>query len=59
MLIFDRCCHNSAAVTPVKYESSFKNIIGTFARSKILLTDELTNEALVTRTHVAPFTNMV
>ena len=34
----------------VKYESDSKNITGTFATSKILLTEKLTNGALVTPT---------
>ena len=37
MLIFDRCCHSLAAVTPLKYECDEKNLTGTFARLKILL----------------------
>ena len=40
----------SAAVTPVKYEWDSKNVTSTFARSKILLTEKLTNGALVTPT---------
>ena len=40
----------SAAVTPVKYECDSKNLTGTFARSKILLVEKLTNGALVTPT---------
>ena len=35
---------------PVKYECESKNLTVTFARSKILLTEKLTNEALVTPT---------
>ena len=65
MFIFDRCRHSSAAATPVKYECDANNLTGTFARSKILLTEKLTNGALVTPTPVwveyiqgAPFTNM-
>ena len=50
MFIFDRCCRSSAAVTPVKYECDSNNITGAFARSKILLTEKLTNGALVTPT---------
>ena len=50
MFIFDRCCRSSAAVTPVKYECDANNLTGTFARSKILLTEKLTNGALVTPT---------
>ena len=50
MFIFDRCCRCSAAVTPVKYECDANNRTGTFARSKILLTEKLTNGALVTPT---------
>ena len=40
----------SAAVAPVKYECDSNNLKGSFARSKILLTDKLTNRALVTPT---------
>ena len=50
MLIFDKCRRSSAAVTPVKYECDANNLRGTFARSKILLTEKLTNGALVTPT---------
>ena len=50
MFIFDRCHRSSAAVTPVKYESDANNLTGTFARSKILFTEKLTNGALVTPT---------
>ena len=50
MFIFDRCCRSSAAVTPVKYECDTNNITGTFAISKILLTEKLTSGALVTPT---------
>ena len=53
-LIFDRCCRSSAAVTPVKYECDLKNVTGTYARSKILLTEKLTNGALVTPTPDVP-----
>ena len=49
-LIFARCCRSSAAVTPVKYEWDVKNVTDTFARSKILLTEKLTNGILVTPT---------
>ena len=52
MFIFDRCCRSSAALTPVKYECDTNNLTGTSARSKILLTEKLTNGALVTPTHV-------
>ena len=48
--IFGRCRHSSAAVTPVKYECDSNNLVGTFARSKILLTEKLTNRALATPT---------
>ena len=48
MFIFDRCCRSSAAATPVKYECDANKLTGTFARSKILLTEKLTNGALVT-----------
>ena len=47
MFIFDRCRRSSDATTPVKYECDSKNMIGTFARSKILFTDKLTNGSLV------------
>ena len=50
MFIFDRCHRSSAAVTPVKYECDANNLTGTFARSKILLTEKLTSGALVTPT---------
>ena len=46
--IFDRCRRSSAAATPVKYECDSKNLTCTFAISKILLTEKLTNGALVT-----------
>ena len=52
IFIFDRCCRTSAAVTPVKYECDANNLTGTFAISKILLTEKLTNGALVTPTPV-------
>ena len=44
------CCRSSAAVTPVKFECDANNLTGTFARSIILLTEKLTNGALVTPT---------
>ena len=47
---FDRCHRSWAAVTPVKCRCDWKNQTGTFAIWKILLTAELTNEALVTPT---------
>ena len=50
MFIFDRCCRSSAAMTAVKYECDANNLTGTFVRSNILLTEKLTNEALVTPT---------
>ena len=50
MSIFDWCRCSSAAVTPVKYECDANNLTGTFARSKILLPEKLTNGALVTPT---------
>ena len=46
--IFDRCRHSSAAVAPVKYKCDSNNLRGTFARTKILLTEKLTNGASVT-----------
>ena len=48
--IFDRCCRSSPAVTPVKYECDSENVTGTFAISKLLLTEKLTNGALATPT---------
>ena len=56
MFIFERCRCSSAAVTPVKYECDANNPTGTFARSKILLTEKLTNGALVppTPVHIGP-----
>ena len=50
MFIFDRCRRSSAAVAPVKYKCDSNNLRGTFTRSKILLTEKLTNGALVTPT---------
>ena len=50
--IFGRCRCNPAAVTPAKYECDSKNLADTFARSKILLTEKLTNKVLVTPTPV-------
>ena len=50
VFIFDRCRRSSAAVAPVKYKCYLNNLGGTFARSKILLTEKLTNRALVTAT---------
>ena len=58
MFIFDRCCRSSAAVTPVKYECDANDITGTFARSKILLTEKLTNGALVTPIPGVPTTQV-
>ena len=46
--IFDRCRRSSAAVAPVKNKCDSNNLRGTFSRTKILLTDKLTNRALVT-----------
>ena len=46
-VIFDRCRRSSAAVTPVKYKCYSENLKGTFARSKTLFTEKLTNGALV------------
>ena len=48
--IFDRCRRSSAAVAPVKYKCDSNNLRGSFARSKILFTEKLTNGALVTPT---------
>ena len=45
--IFGRCRRSQAAVTPGKYECDSKNLRDTFVRSKILLTEKLTNGALV------------
>ena len=50
MFIFDRCRRSSAAVAPVKYECDWNNLTGAFTRSKIMLTEKLTNGALVTPT---------
>ena len=50
MFIFDWYRRSSAVAIPVKYECASKNLTGTFARSKILLTEKLTNRALVTPT---------
>ena len=44
----DKYRHSSAAVTPVKYECDSTNLTVTFARSKMLLTEKLTNRAVVT-----------
>ena len=46
----DSCHRSSAAVAPVKYKCDLNNLRGTFTRSKILLTEKLTNGALVTPT---------
>ena len=46
--IFGRCHCSPAAETPAKYECDSKNLTDTFARSNILLTEKLTNGALVT-----------
>ena len=50
MFIFD----SWAAVTSVKYEYDAKNLAGTLVGSKILLTENLTNGALVTPPHGLP-----
>ena len=50
MLMFDRCHRSSAAVAPVKYKCDLNNLSGTFTRSKILLTEQLTNGTLGTTT---------
>ena len=52
MFIFGTCSRSLAVVTSVKYGCDLKNLTCTFARSKILLTDKLTNGALVTSTPV-------
>ena len=44
------CRRSSAALTPVKYEWDSKNVTGTFARKKIVLTEKLVNGALSTPT---------
>ena len=41
--LFNRCCRSSAFVTPVKYKCYWNDLRGTFARSKIVLTEKLTN----------------
>ena len=50
MFIFGRCRHSSAAVTHVEYEGDSNILTGTWARSKILFMEKLTNGALVTPT---------
>ena len=50
--IFDRCRRSSAAVASVKYKCDSNNLRGSFGRSKILLTEKLTNGTLVTPTPV-------
>ena len=52
LFIYDRCRRSSAAGTPVKYECDSRNLTCIFARSIILLTEKLTNRALVTPTPV-------
>ena len=46
--IFDKCRSSSATVAPVKYKCESNDLRDTFARSKTLLTETLTNGALVT-----------
>ena len=53
-LIFDRCHRSSAVVTPVKYKCDSDNLRATFARTKILLKEKITNGALVTPTPGVP-----
>ena len=48
--ISDRSHRSSAAVAPVKYKCDLNNRRGTFARTNILLTEKITNRALVTPT---------
>ena len=48
--IFDRCRRSLAAVAPVKYKCDSNNLRGSFGRSKILLTEKLTDGDLVTPT---------
>ena len=55
-VLFDGCRRSSATALPVKYEWDSKNVIGTFARSKNVLTEKLTNGALVTPTPGRPAT---
>ena len=50
MFIFDRCPRSSAAETPDKYEHDLKYLTYTFAKSKFLVTEKLTNRTLVTPT---------
>ena len=50
LFMFNRCGRSSAAMAPVKYNCNLNNLRGTFTRSKILLTEKLTNGALVTPT---------
>ena len=40
--------YSTGAVAPVKYKCDSNNLRGTFARTKILLTEKITNGALVT-----------
>ena len=48
--MFDRCHRSCSAVTSAKYKCDWRNLSGTFTRSKFLLTEKLTNGALVTLT---------
>ena len=48
--IFERGHRSSATVASVKYKCDSNNLRGSFGRSKILLTEKLTNGALVTPT---------
>ena len=56
--IFGRCHRSSAVVTPVKYECDSANLTGTFARSKIVLTEKLAKGALVSPTLVCLINGM-
>ena len=56
--IFDRCHRSWAAETPDKYECDWKYLNYTSAKSKFLVTEKLTNEALVTPTPGAASSNM-
>ena len=46
--MFRRCHRSSTAATPVKYKCDSRNLTDTFARSKIVLVEELANGTLVT-----------
>ena len=51
--IFDRFGHSSASVASVEYKCDSNNLRGTFCKIEILLTEKLTNGAMVTPTPVS------